>query len=277
MEDVRSKAIELMEWFKKFRSVIVAFSGGIDSTLVAYVARKVLNDNAIAVTARLTSIPDWEIDEAKRIASIIDIKHIVIDIDETLREEYVRNLPDRCFYCKEELYSKMLSLAKEMNIQQVIDGTNYDDLKDFRPGIKAAEKLGVRSPLAELHIGKDMVKKLSMFFNLPTASKPSSPCLASRVMYGQPLSKELLAKIASAELFIKNATGVKILRFRVHDDIARIEVGKDEIRMFVLSDKLDEIVKFVKDLGFSFVTLDLEGYRPGSLLNSYMKKRGAIV
>ena len=271
MEEASSKLSELMAWFKKFNSVLVAFSGGVDSTLVAKVAYMVLGDRAYAVTARSPLVPEWELKEAAEVAKLIGIKQIFVDVDETARPEYARNMPDRCYFCKEERYIKFLELAARLGAEQVVDGTNFDDLKDFRPGIEAARKLGVRSPLAELGIGKEVVREISRLLGLPTALKPSSPCLATRIAYGHPITVELLKKVAMAEEFIKTHVNPKVLRVRVHGDLVRIEVGKDERHLMFDVNLIDRIVAYIKSLGFTFVTLDLEGYRQGSFLESLRK------
>ena len=271
MEEASSKLSELMAWFKKFNSVLVAFSGGVDSTLVAKVAYMVLGDRAYAVTARSPLVPEWELKEAAEVAKLIGIKQIFVDVDETARPEYARNMPDRCYFCKEERYIKFLELAARLGAEQVVDGTNFDDLKDFRPGIEAARKLGVRSPLAELGIGKEVVREISRLLGLPTTLKSSSPCLASRIAYGHPITAELLRKVAMAEEFIKTHVNPKVLRVRVHGDLVRIEVGKDERHLMFDVNLIDRIVAYIKSLGFTFVTLDLEGYRQGSFLESLRK------
>jgi len=271
MEEVSSKLSELIAWFKRFNSVLVAFSGGVDSTLVAKVAHMVLGDRAYAVTARSPSIPEWELKEAADIAKLIGIKQIFVDIDETTRPEYAKNMPDRCYFCKEVVYTRFLEVANRLGAEQVVDGVNFDDLKDFRPGIEAARKLGVRSPLAELGIGKEVVREISRLLGLPTAQKPSSPCLASRIAYGHPITTELLKKVAMAEEFIKRHVNPKVLRVRVHGDLVRIEVGKDERHLMFDVNLIDKIVAYIKGLGFTFVTLDLEGYRQGSFLESIRK------
>lgn len=266
MEDAGSSLSALMAWFKQFNSVLVAFSGGVDSTLVAKVAHMVLGDKAYAVTARSPSVPSWELKEAADIAKLIGIKHIFVDVDETTKPEYTRNMPDRCYFCKEELYAKLLDLAAELKVEQIVDGTNFEDLEDFRPGIEAARKFGVRSPLAELGIGKELVREISRLLDLPTALKPSSPCLASRIAYGQPISAELLRKVEMAESFIRMHVNPKTLRVRVHGDIVRIEVGREERHLMFDMNLMDRIAAYIKGLGFSFVTLDMEGYRKGSFL-----------
>ncbi|MEM2910112.1 MAG: ATP-dependent sacrificial sulfur transferase LarE [Nitrososphaerota archaeon] len=271
MEDVSSKLSELIAWFKKFNSVLVAFSGGVDSTLVAKVAHMVLGDKACAVTARSPSVPSWELKEAVDIAKLIGIKHVFVDVDETTKPEYAKNMPNRCYFCKEELYSKLSELAASLGIEQIVDGTNFDDLGDYRPGIEAARKFGVRSPLAELRIGKELVREISKLLDLPTSLKPSSPCLASRIAYGHPITAELLRKVAMAEAFIRIHVNPKTLRARVHGDLVRIELGRDERHLLFDVNLMDKIVDYIKGLGFTFVTLDLEGYRQGSFLESLQK------
>ncbi|MEM1992110.1 MAG: ATP-dependent sacrificial sulfur transferase LarE [Nitrososphaerota archaeon] len=271
MEDANSKLSELIVWFKKFNNVLVAFSGGVDSTLVAKVAYMALGDKAYAATARSPSLPEWELKEAVEIAKLIGIKQFFVNTNETARPEYVRNMPDRCYFCKEELYNKLSELAASLGVEQIVDGTNFDDLKDFRPGIEAARKYNVRSPLAELGIGKELVREISRLLGLPTAPKPSSPCLASRIAYGHPITAELLKKVAMAEEFIRTHVNPRVLRVRVHGDIVRIEVGKDERYLMFDTNLMDRIATYIKSLGFTFVTLDLEGYRTGSFLESLRK------
>ncbi|MCS7135958.1 MAG: ATP-dependent sacrificial sulfur transferase LarE [Nitrososphaerota archaeon] len=277
MESADSKLSELIAWFKRFDSVLVAFSGGVDSTLVAKVAHMVLGHKAYAATACSPSIPERELKEAAEIAKLIGIKQIFVNIDETSRPEYARNMLDRCYFCKEEMCSKFLELAASLGVKQVVDGTNFDDLKDFRLGIEAARKLGVRSPLAELGIGKELVREISKLLGLPTALKPSSPCLASRIAYGHPITAELLKKVAMAEEFIRTHVNLKVLRVRVHGDIVRIEVGKDERHLMFNVNLMDKIAGYIKSLGFTFVTLDLEGYRQGSFLESIRKTNKHVI
>lgn len=271
MEGASSKLSELIEWFKKFNSVLVAFSGGVDSALVAKVAYMTLGDKAYAATARTPLFPEWELKEATEIAELIGIKQFFVNTNEVARPEYVRNMPDRCYFCKEELYSKLSELATSLGVEQIVDGTNFDDLEDFRPGIEAARKYNIRSPLAELGIGKGLVREISRLLDLPTALKPSSPCLASRIAYGHPITVELLKKVAMAEEFVRINANPKVLRVRIHGDIVRIEVGKDERYLLFDMNLMDKIVAYIKSLGFAFVTLDLEGYRTGSL-HKFLRK-----
>ncbi len=271
MKDASSKLSELIAWFKKYNGVLVAFSGGVDSTLVAKVAHMVLGDRAYAATACSPSLPERELKEATDIAKLIGIRQVFVNTNETNKPEYVRNAPDRCYFCKEELYSKLRELAVSLGIEQIVDGTNFDDLKDFRPGIDAAKKFGVRSPLAELGIGKELVREISKLLGLPTTFKTSSPCLASRIVYGYPITDELLKKVDMVENFIREHVNLKILRVRVHGDIVRIEVGKEERHLMFDVNLMDKIAAYIKSLGFTFVTLDLEGYRQGSFLEAIRK------
>jgi len=243
-------------------SVIVAYSGGVDSTFVAAVAREVLGKRALAVTGVSPSVPPSEVEEAKALARGIGIAHELIDTREMDDPEYVANSPARCFHCKDELYGHLAAIARERGFACVIDGCNLDDTGDFRPGRRAAAAHGVRSPLVEADLTKDDVRTLSRERGLPTWDKPAMACLSSRIPYGTPVTVEALGRIGDAEAYLRSL-GVRQLRVRHHDDVARIEA--DEAGLALLIARRAEVVERLKALGYLYVTLDLSGYRSGSL------------
>ena len=246
-------------------SVLIAYSGGVDSTFLLKVAKDVLDDDKVlAVTADSLTYPACEIKEAETIAKKLKVKHLVIKTNELFNQKFTENPANRCYWCKRELFSKLIALAKEYKLNYVLDGSNYDDTKDFRPGMKAARELDVRSPLEEAGLTKDEIRSLSERLGLPTWNKPSLACLASRFPYGMRITKENLAKVDKAESFLRRF-GITQVRVRHHDQIARIEVLKNEISGLLKEETMDKIVTKFKGLGYTYVTVDLEGYRTGSM------------
>jgi uncharacterized protein len=254
-------------------SVLVAFSGGVDSTFVASVAHEVLGDRAVAVTGISPSVPQSEREEAKALAAQIGIRHITIDTQEMDDPGYVANSPLRCYHCKTELYGKLGPLAAQLGLNRVVDGSNLDDTGDFRPGRKAAAEHGVASPLVEAGLTKAEIRELSRARGLPTWHKPAMACLSSRIPYGTPVTLEALDRIDAAEQFIRGL-GVRQLRVRHHGDIARIETDEDGLVLLMQPTHREKIVARLQQLGYQYVTVDLAGYRSGSL-NAALKRAAA--
>jgi len=247
--------------------VLIAYSGGADSTFLLKVASSVLGDKVIAVTASSEIYRSEELEEAKKNAKMLGVKHIVINTNELDDENFVSNPPERCYYCKKELFFKLVGLAKQYGLNYVTDGSNHDDLNDFRPGMKASSEFGVRSPLMKAMLTKEEIRTLSKKMNLPTWDKPPQPCLATRFPYGTKITRERLSRVELAEEFLAGFR-IKQLRVRVHGDIARIEVLRDDMHIFLDEDISKEIADRFKALGYTYITLDIQGYRMGSMNES---------
>ncbi|MGD9721751.1 MAG: ATP-dependent sacrificial sulfur transferase LarE [Pirellulales bacterium] len=265
MSELDQKRERLLERIRGFGSCAVAFSGGIDSTVVAKAAQLAVGDAAVAVTGTSASLAGGELDEAKSLARIIGIRHEVVATDEFANPDYVRNAPDRCYHCKTELYSQLAGMVERLGVAVVLNGANVDDAGDYRPGTVAAREHRVDSPLAECGFRKADVRALAAQWELPTWDKPASPCLSSRVAYGQEVTPERLAMIDAAELFLRSR-GLRELRVRYHaGDMARLEVPLGALSELCRPDVREALVQRFREIGFKYVTLDLEGFRSGSL------------
>jgi len=264
MNPLDRKLSTLRRSIRSIESAAVAFSGGTDSALVARLAHDELGDKAIAVTIDSPMYPRSELKRAIEVATTIGIEHLVVIVDPLSDSKFISNPPDRCYLCKLDDLKQIRKVADGRRLKEILDGSNADDAHDYRPGLKAKAEMGVRSPLAEAGLRKQDIRQISRKLKLPTAEKSSSPCLASRIPYGEVITREKLGMIEEAEEFLK-AKGFDEVRVRVHDDIARIEVLAKDIPSLSAPGTRIAVAKKFKSLGFGYVALDLEGYRMGSL------------
>jgi uncharacterized protein len=258
------KLKQLKELFTEMDQALIAYSGGVDSTLVAKIAYDVLGDRALAVTAVSPSLLPEELEDAKIQAATIGISHKVVQTQEMDNPNYTSNPVNRCYFCKSELHDTLKPLALELGYPYVVDGVNADDLHDYRPGIQAAKERGARSPLAEIGVTKAEVRQISQQLGLPWWDKPAQPCLSSRFPYGEEITIAKLQRVGRAEIYLRNL-GWQNLRVRSEGDTARIELSPDKIKDFVSTTDLPTLVSAFQNWGFIYVTLDLEGYRSGKL------------
>jgi len=270
------KLEQLKALFKEMEQALIAYSGGVDSTLVAKIAYDVLEDKALAVTAVSPSLLPEELEDAKIQAAIIGIPHQVVETHEMKNPNYTSNPVNRCYFCKSELHDTLKPLAQKWGYPYVIDGVNADDLHDYRPGIQAAKERGARSPLAEVNVSKAEVRQISQHLNLPWWDKPAQPCLSSRFPYGEQITVSKLQRVGRAEVYLRKL-GWKNLRVRSQDDTARIELPPEQIQNFILNTDLKSIVSAFQEFGFMYVTLDLEGYRSGKLNQVLTKESLEVV
>ncbi len=257
-----NKLDDLRSMLNQYHSAVIAFSGGVDSTFLARVAKESINGNLLLVTATSSTYPFYELDDAKKIAALLKIKHKIIVSEEIEIPGFSNNPPDRCYYCKSELFRKIKYIAEQENYDVVFDGSNADDLNDFRPGRKALKEKGILSPLVEVGLNKEEIRELSREFNLPTADKPAYACLASRFPYGEKITKEKLDRVALAEKEIRSL-GFKTFRVRSHENLARLEFDHNEMdEAWIVRNKL---ISVCEEAGFVFITMDLKGFKSGSM------------
>ncbi|MEO0967730.1 MAG: ATP-dependent sacrificial sulfur transferase LarE [Cyanobacteria bacterium J06639_18] len=269
------KLEQLKTIFVQMERALIAYSGGVDSTLVAKIAYDVLGNKALAVTAVSPSLLPEELEDAKIQAATIGIPHQIVETQEMENPNYTSNPVNRCYFCKSELHDTLKPLAKKLGYPYVVDGVNADDLKDYRPGIQAAKERGARSPLAEVGVSKLEVRQISQSLGLDWWDKPAQPCLSSRFPYGEEITIEKLQRVGRAEIYLRKL-GWENLRVRSQEDTARIELPPEKIKDFILSIDLDLVVSTFQELGFIYVTLDLEGYRSGKL-NRVLNKESLVM
>jgi pyridinium-3,5-biscarboxylic acid mononucleotide sulfurtransferase len=255
---------QLRALFTEMEQALIAYSGGVDSTLVAKIAYDALGDRALAVTAVSPSLLPEELEDAKVQAATIGIPHKIVQTHEMENPNYTSNPVNRCYFCKSELHDTLKPLALELGYPYVVDGVNADDLHDYRPGIQAAKERGARSPLAEVGVTKVEVRQFSQQLGLPWWDKPAQPCLSSRFPYGEEITVAKLQRVGRGEIYLRKL-GWQNLRVRSEGDTARIELSPEQIKDFVLTNDLQKVVSAFQDFGFIYVTLDLEGYRSGKL------------
>lgn len=270
---MNTKLKRLVEILRCMQSAVLAYSGGVDSTFLL----KALQSSCVrtlAATAMSEITPSSDLHVANKMATEIGIEHRIVEMDIMLEEQFQRNTPERCFFCKDKLFRKLAAITSAGGYNFLIDGTNVDDTLDYRPGVRAASKHQVKSPLMEAGLSKKEIRELSRQLGLPTWDRPSSPCLATRFPYGQPITKGAVERVRRAEDFLRGL-GLCEVRVRVHDEIARIEVDEEEIGSFLTLERRSIVSQKLKSLGYRFVSVDLDGYRTGSM-NRMLEKEHSL-
>lgn len=268
---LQDKYIKLKEILLEMDSIVIAYSGGVDSTFLLKVANEVLGDKAIAITSTSETLSKRELAAAKSYAQTFGVKLKMIYTNELADENFCSNPENRCYYCKKELFSQLIAYAKENGYSAVADGANYDDLQDHRPGMLAGKELGVRSPLQEAQLTKDEIRQLSYQLDLPTWNKPAKACLSSRFPYGDPITLEKIKQVEQGEDFLEDL-GFHQYRLRHHHKLARIEVPADQFSLILDDNIRHSIIEKFTSLGFTYVTLDIKGFRSGSMNESLNKQ-----
>lgn len=264
--ELQHKLNHLLDSLKNMGRVAVAFSAGVDSTVVAKAAQLACGDQAVAVTSVSPSLASGEQDQAEQLAEQIGIRHLIIETEEFSNQDYLKNESNRCYFCKTELYTQLESRIVDLGVDVILNGANLDDLGDHRPGMQAASEHHVRSPLLESQINKQEVRELAHYWDLPVWDKPATPCLSSRIAYGVEVTPDRVRLVDQAEQLLKQELNLTELRVRLEaNDLARIELPYEELSQFIQSEKRERLTQILHDLGFKYVTLDLDGFRSGSM------------
>jgi len=261
---IEKKWDRLKTLLRGMNCAVLAYSGGVDSSLLLRATAEVMGPRLIAVTAVSETYPPGELEAATEFARSLGVTHRILRTQELASEEFARNSPERCYFCKKELYGKLKKIAETEGISCILDGSNTDDLDDYRPGRKAAEEFSVRSPLVETGLSKSDVRELARFLNLPTWDKPSLACLSSRIPYGTRITPDIIETVKTAEDHLR-VLGLRHVRVRHHGDIARIEIERDSFGQLLSNEAVEKVTAALKGLGYTYVCLDLEGYRTGSM------------